>query len=418
VKLEELERYLRTAATPVRNDRPIISHPNGGYGGNVKLEELKEHIRTLATLEESDAPFISCYLNIGRGPSGFRWALDERVQLLRRALSGQALSQFEEALGNIEAFLSDGVSIRTRGAAVFARVGWQPFFLALEFDVPLPNWIAVTCTPSIYHLMELNGDYRRYVILLVTETNARIIGGDLGAMNEWVWKTHPDLRRRGGGVVWTKDYFQDHRRERTGQFIHDQIHGLERLMSAGGYGHLMLAGNAPVIGAVKNALPKHLAARLVDFVPAPANDRVSDVITSTLQSLLEQEEVESQAIAEKLIAQIHTQGLAVAGAHATMQALKAGQADYLVIGQDYDPGPGWECGRCGRVETESPPDACPECRNRHLRKFEIRRELVRLAGQLGCGVEVVDHNDALLRLGGVGCLLRCLAPETYVSKAA
>ena len=217
----------------------------------------------------------------------------------------------------------------------------------------------------------------------------------------------------------TKEHFQDHRRERTNQFIHNQIHGLERLMATGGYGHLMLGGTPRTIAAVRRALPKHLKARLVDVVPASFNDRVSDVVTSTLQSFLEHEVVESQAMAEKLITQIHTQGLAVAGTRATMQALQAGQADYLVIGNDYDPGSGWECRRCGRVETESPqPDACPECRNRHLREFEIRRELVRLAGRLGCGVEVVEHSDALVNLGGVGCLLRFLAPEAYAPKAA
>ena len=49
---------------------------------------------------------------------------------------------------------------------------------------------------------------------------------------------------------------------------------------------------------------------------------VSDVVTSTLQSFLEHEELESQAIAERLVSQIYTHGLAVAGTRGTMQALK------------------------------------------------------------------------------------------------
>jgi stalled ribosome rescue protein Dom34 len=282
----------------------------------------------------------------------------------------------------------------------------------------LPNWIAVGSTPNIYHLMEMTNNYERYAILLVTETSARIIGVNLGAMTERVWRAHPELRGRVGRE-WTREHSQDHRRERTNQFIHDQVRSLERLLSEGGYGHLMLAGNAGIIAAVRRALPKRLTARLVDVAPASASDRVSDVITSTLQSFVEHEEAESHAIVEKLITQIHTQGLAVAGTRATMQAFQAGQADYLVVGRDYAPGLGWECRRCGRVETESPPpDACRECRNRHLRTFETRGELVRLAGQLGCGVEVVEHSDALVNLGGVGCLLRFLAPEARASKAA
>src|SRR5581483_315148 len=123
----------------------------------------------------------------------------------------------------------------------------------------------------------------------------------------------------------------------------------------------------------------------------------SDVVTTTLQRFLEHEELDSQAIAEQLVSQIYTQRLAVAGTQASMRALKAGQVDVLVIAKDYDPGNGWECRRCGRVDTQSArPDACPACQNLHLRAFEIRSELVRLAGQLGCGVEVVEHSDALM----------------------
>ena len=106
-------------------------------------------------------------------------------------------------------------------------------------------------------------------------------------------------------------------------------------------------------------------------------------------------------------------------AQTSMQALKAGQVDVLVIAKDYDPGNGWECRRCGKTDTQSAqPDACPACRSHHLRGYEIRSELVRLAGQLGCGVEVVEHSDPLMNLGGVGCLLRFLAPERYSSQAA
>jgi len=53
-----------------------------------------------------------------------------------------------------------------------------------------------------------------------------------------------------------------------------------------------------------------------------------------------------------------------------------------------------------------------------LRQFDIKEEMVRLAEQAGCGVEVVEHSDALMQLGGVGCLLRYAAPENYREKAA
>jgi hypothetical protein len=384
----------------------------------VKIEKLDEHIKELATIEPSDAFFINCYLDVSGAPPDHRNALDGRVTLLRKSLADKELAKFEEAFARIEAFLLTGVSVLTRGVALFARGGERPFFLALQFEVPLPNWIAVDLTPNIYHLVELRDNYDRYVILLVTETSARIIGINLGSVTDQILSSRPELRRRVGHE-WTKEHFQDHRRERSNQFIHEQVRILARVMSDGGYGHLLLAGNLRLVAAVKRALPKSLAAKLVDAVPAPARHRVSEVVAATLQRFQEHEELDSEDIAAQLVTQIHTHGLAVAGARATLQALKADQADFLVIVKDYDLGFGWECHRCGRVDTAGPRvTGCLVCRNLTLRRFEVRAELARLAGRFGCGIEVVEHSDALIRLGGVGCLLRFLGPASYAPTAA
>ena len=292
------------------------------------------------------------------------------------------------------------------------------FQLLLQFEVPLPNWIAIGPTPNIYHLVELKDNYDRYVILLMTETSARIIGVNLGSITEQLWGTRPDLRRRVGHE-WTRDHFQDHRRERTKQFIHDQIRGLEQVVSAGGYGHLILAGNARMISTVRRLLPKRLVAQLVDSVPAGPADRVSDIVASTLETFLEHEEQESQAVAEKLITQIHTHGLAVAGTRACMDAIQTGQADYLVVVKNYDPGKGWECRGCQKMELVAPkPNRCSRCGADRLKEFDIRGELVRRAEQQQVGIEVVEHNDILMSLGGAGCLLRYLAPSCYLTPAA
>ena len=383
----------------------------------MKIEKLDEHLKALATLEPSDVPMISCYLDLSFG-SAYRTVLDDRVHILRKSLPTRDLSAFEEALAKVEEFLLTSVATVTRGLALFARGGRDPFFLALQFEVSLPNWIAVSVTPNLYHLVELKDNYDRYVILHMTETSARIIGINLGAVTDLIWKTRPELRERVGRG-WARDHFQDHRRERSNQFIHDQIRILAHVMAAGGYGHLILAGNARAMAAVRKALPKSLAAKLIDVVPACVNDRVSDVVAATLERFLEHEELDSEAIAETLVSQVYTHGLAVAGTEACVKALKAGQVDVLVIANGYDPGEGWECSRCRKIGVQSAQaDACPACHNSLLRRFETRSELIRLAEQFGCGVEVVEHSDALMKLGGVGCLLRFLAPEQYAPRAA
>jgi len=47
-----------------------------------------------------------------------------------------------------------------------------------------------------------------------------------------------------------------------------------------------------------------------------------------------------------------------------------------------------------------------DCGNAELRELDAREELVRLASQTGCRVELVGEPGALGGFGGVGCLLR------------
>ena len=384
----------------------------------MELKELQKHILTLATLQESDVPVVSCYLDHTTGESGYRNSLSERVRILRRSFNGEQLQYLEDALLLIEAFLATGVQAGSKGVAVFVRGGGQPFFLPLQFRVSVPNWIAASSTPNIYHLVELKDTYHRYVVMLATAKSVRILGINLGSVTQDLWTHRPELRQRVGRE-WTKEHYRSHRRERINQFVNEQIGILDRLMSAGGYAHLILAGDPRVTSQVRKALPRQLAARVVDIVPASEYDRTSDVVTATLASFIEQEERESVAVVDKLQTEINTHGLAVAGTRASFEALSQGQVDVLVLAKAYEPDSGWTCGACMATEIERPsPNACPRCGARPIRELNVKEEMVRMAAQRGSEVEVVNHSDVLMRLGGVGCLLRFLGPEKYHTRAA
>jgi rubrerythrin len=383
----------------------------------MELNELQRHIATLATIEESEAPIVSCYLDLET--SGCRAVLSERVQLLRKTFPTEGKRQdFEAAVALIEKYLAQGVQREVKGLALFAREGGQRFFLPLQFHVPLPNCVAVNSLPNIYHLVELKDTYHRYVVMLSAEGSIRMLGVNLGSVTQDIWDKRPGLRRRVGRN-WTTEHYQSHVRERTNQFLREEIRVLERLMLAGGYRHLILAGNPRHTSRIRQALPRQLAGMLVDIVPASANDAVSDVVRATLLSFIEQEEQESQARVDELQEAIRRDGLAVAGTCASWKALRAKQADLLILAKDYSPDPGWICVACEATEVEAAaPNRCPRCRNRELLALDVKEAMVRIAERTGCGVEVVNHSDALMRFGGVGCLLRYLAPEQYQQRAA
>ncbi len=371
------------------------------------LDELKQHITLLTSVEESDAPFISAYLNLENGQADWREALDDRARILRRVLKGNDLADLEEALGKIEVWLSTDLLPEAKGAAIFVRgTCGGAFMLPMQFAAPLPNWIAVYPTPNIYHLVELKDSYHRYVVLLALPDRVSILEVNLGAATIRAWLNQSGLHTRVGSE-WARTHYQVNQAHRGDRFVREKIAVLEKLMHAGGHTHLILAGDPEITGRVRHALTNDLAEKLVDVVLAGERDRQADVVMATLYSFIEHEKQESLSIAESLVEGLRSESLAVAGLEATLDALRWGEVDTLVMASDYQPDPGWTCTACRAIGTEVPETrVCPQCGESAVRSMDVRETLLRLAGQSECPVEVVEQSDTLMSLGGVGCLLR------------
>jgi len=371
------------------------------------LDELKQHITLLASVEESEAPFISAYLNLENGQAGWRETLDGRARILRRVLKGYDLADFEDALGKIESWLATDLLPEAKGAAIFVRGTFGgAFMMPMQFAATLPNWIAVYPTPNIYHLVELKDTYHRYVVLLAMPDRVSILEVNLGAATIRAWINQPGLRTRVGSE-WARIHYQVNQAHRGDRFVREKIAVLEQLMRVGGHIHLILAGDPEITTRVRDALSTDLADKLVDVVPASERDGQTEVVMLTLSSFIEHEEHESRSVAERLIEGLRSQNLAVAGSAATLDALRWDEVDMLVMASDYQPDPGWSCTACQAIGTEPPETpVCPQCGESAVRSLDVREALLRLAGQLERPVEVVERSDALMSVGGVGCLLR------------
>jgi protein required for attachment to host cells len=371
------------------------------------MEALRSHIATLACVEETAAPFVSCYLNLEQGKGSYDKVLEERASAVRSTLEKTAHADFDTAMQQIKSYLAEKVRPDAKGVALFSRhLRAGGFFLPMQFAAPLPNWMAVYDVPNLFHLMALKDTYHRYIVLLATRAWVRILEVNLGAVTIQAWTEQPALRERVGRE-WTKEHYASHRRERTSQFLKEQIDLLRHLMAEGGHTHLILAGDPKLTGELRRALPGALVPKLIDTIPAASRDAQEDVVTATLSAFVEWEEQDSQAVAARFVKGIRTQGRAVAGAAACLEALRERRVDTVLLAQDAPAKRGWICATCYAIRIEPPvADACAECGKNTVRLIDPVAELVRLAGQQDCPIEVVAHCDPLMALGGVGCLLR------------
>lgn len=379
----------------------------GPVAHGMDLDQLSIHIRTLIALEETEAPIVSCYVHHAVERNGSQPSLfDGRVRTMHKVLGGSEREDFDAAFAGIQRYLATELRPMTQGVAVFARAGTRPFFLGLQFQVPLPAELSVSSTPDIYHLVELKDTYHRYVVMISTEERVRILEVTLGSITRELWAERPELRERVGRE-WTREHYQNHRRDRDERFLKEKIELLEKLMAAGGHTHLILAGSPRLTARIRHRLPRHLQTKLIDVVPASERAHVADVVTATLSSFIDREQQESLDTVAELVSSLRRGGLAASGAAATLEALRRNQADVLVMSCEFQSGPAWRCSSCGWAgATSSPPERCPGCSASGLQAANLKEVMVKLAERQSLEVEIVRHSDVLIELGGVGCLLR------------
>jgi rubrerythrin len=346
-----------------------VQPPEGWIRGDTApasttLSQLNAHLRTLIALEATESPFVSCSMSCEGTPGRAARAIERRARAIHESLREEDRGPFEGALDQIRSFLAGGTTGAARGIAAFSRAGSRPFFLGLPFQVPLRNRVTVDSKPVIRHLVELKDTNHRYVVLMATEACTRVLEISLGAIALDLWTPGPDARDRVDPSAGSA------RRER---FLAQTIEIVEERMHFARHTHFVLAGSPSITADLRSRLPDRLASRLIGVVPASADASVWEVVAAARSSFIEREREESLEAVAELARALGRSGRAAAGTAATLEALRRGTANVLVLAKAYRFRRGWGCAGCGFVggDPASPPE-CPECGSAETRSVDLK----------------------------------------------
>ena len=340
----------------------------------MKTHTLKHFIRSLMRVEPNKSPMMSCFLNLeGSRKDQINQFMFECNEHAKR-LSGKWLEEFEAAQARMSEYLSYDLDTKTQSAVIYVRAGEHPAFEAMQFEVPLKTQLIIDRLPHIYPLIELKDTYHRFVIIITTETQARILETTIGSVTEEIMATRPDLRQRIGRE-WTQEHYRNHKFEKEQQFIKEKIRIVDELMAKGGHNHLIVAGSPKMVSRLTNALPDRLKSKLVSKLTQHPHGGLGPLLRNCILEFSAAENLESHDYVDALQSAVLSGGLGTTGFETCRDALLFGYADMLIIDQDFS-------------------------------NWEGREELVRLAMDAKVQIETVADSDVLQRLGGVGCLLR------------
>jgi peptide subunit release factor 1 (eRF1) len=302
---------------------------------------FEEQFQRLAALEPVPFPFISLYLNLqpdDRGRDHFQGFLRRELASRGRTFAaGSAEAEsFRRDAERIEQYVAKEVQPAANGLAIFACAGADDYFEAVQLEAPIDEHrLYISDQPNLYQLARIGDEYPRYAALVSDANTARIFVFGLGQKiaDEKV-KGKKVQRVKVGG--WSQARYQ--RRADNAQRDHakEAIEALERIVREERIAHVILGGDPEMVHALKEALPKELAEKLVDVMRLDVKAPEREIFEATLETMREKDAVTDAEKAQRLLELYRAGGLAVTGIKETLQALENGQAEELLISASLD----------------------------------------------------------------------------------
>jgi peptide chain release factor subunit 1 len=259
--------------------------------------------------------------------------------------------------------------------------------------------------PHLYPLVRLNDQYPRYAALLVDTNAARLFVFSLGTAETQQQVKNVKTRRTSMGG-WSQARYQRHVDNYHSQHMKEVVDVLDRVMREESINHLVISCDETAKPLLMEALPQHLAEKIVDVVRMDVNAPEHEVLASTLDALRAKDAQTDQEQVEEMLGAWRAGGLAVVGPEDTLNALQMGQVEELIIAARAT-----AVRRAGSVPpgtTPGPVDVDTSAPNANLdtERLKIADELVTKAQATAARIRFVEDEDLLSDVGGVGALLR------------
>jgi peptide chain release factor subunit 1 len=350
----------------------------------------------LAAFEPVTYPVISLYLSTRPDQHGHA-NFDSFVRKEFRSRAKTYLpnspegDSFNRDIGRIDSYLKEKLRPSAHGLALFACAGADNFFDDVQLDAPIEeHQLYVDNRPHLYPLARVGDQYPPYAALLADTNSARMFVFGLGDVLEKVDVNNPKVRRTSMGG-WSQARYQRHVENFHVHHAKEVIDALDRLVRDEKIERIVLAGDEVIIPLLRDQLPSHLSAKVMDILHLDMKTPEHDVMRATLEAMREVDAKTDAEKAARLVDQFRAGGLAVAGPRETLTALQNGQVDELLLSASVKELHG--DGDSGPQEADTDSTIAAET-------------LVTQARQTGARVTFIEDTALLAGVGGAGAFLR------------
>ena len=349
-------------------------------------DELDKILRELSDVYDPDSSntYVSLYIN-KKSDQKF---LERRIKACKTILKGEILKNFLDTINSIEDKLGDNT-------AIFASHK-HDFEKQISLPVEMDNLLVVDSSPYVRPLARIHDEYESFTLLLVSSNYAKIFSISLGKVDS-TKKLSKDImnKHKKGGCSQAR--FNRLRRGAIKAFLSEVIEELEERADD----RIIVAGPGIEKNHLIEMLPKALEDKVVDVIDVNVEDE-SKLLKQSFNLISYKEKEKSSEAVKHLKEEILRDGLAVYGVNETLQAVKNGQVELLIIEKDFKPR-GWICEHCQVVE-EGSSKTCLYCGNK-TSEVDVLEEILEFAERTDAEIEFTDDEE-IADLGHVGGILR------------
>lgn len=373
--------------------------------------DIRKEIKKLAKIPETDYPFLSLYLNTkwedekqrGRVRLFVKNKLKEAQELtkegekIRKSLQRDSKEIQQYLHGVIHRTYDEGVN----GIAIFACSGIDAFKI-FRSSIPFYNQFTISSKPSLRQLVQISGEYRTAIAVMVDTDRAKIFEMSLGEIHlESQIESYVPGRHEQGG--WSQMRFQRHIREHMHQHHKGVAEQLIKLFDEERCENIVLIGQEHILATFKPLLPERVKEKIKGNMLAEF-EREPSSLAQKLSEYLRREYVkEEDTLIEEIMETALARGAATVGLGDTIEAINRGQVHRLVLYRELKR-QGWQCTECLAL-GERTSLSCPFC-NSAITTVDLAEEMIRSVINRDGEVELVRDHPKLSKHEGVGALLR------------
>ncbi len=353
-------------------------------------KNLYELIKELSEVYDPDSndTYISLYLN----KEAWEKFINRREKACKSVLKREELENFIATMDDIRVVINRNI---WNNIAIFSSHK-HDFLKFVLLSVHVKDSLIVDSSPYLRPLARIQDEWESFTLVLISSNYAKIFSVSMDKV-EHTKKLSADIMNKHKKGGWSQARFNRLRKGAIHAFLSEVVEALQKTVDK----RIIIAGPGIAKTQFIKMLPKNLKDNIVDVIDLSI-DGEKKLMKESIHLISEKEQQKSHEAVQHLKKEILRDGLVTYGAEETLNAVKNGQVELLIVEKDYKL-LGWICESCQMVK-EGTEETCPYC-GKKTSEVDVIEEILEFAERTDADIEFTKDKE-IANLGHVGAILR------------